>query len=57
MEPIWTLSLFSLSMFLGCYIAGSIPLLLSLSEVVLLLLVESPVLFNDPNVEKWLGFE
>ncbi|XP_011405688.1 PREDICTED: zinc transporter ZIP9-B-like [Amphimedon queenslandica] len=35
MEPIWTLSFFSLAMFLGCYLAGSIPLLLTLSEKIL----------------------
>jgi len=33
MDDFWRLSLLSLAMFVGCYLAGSIPLALSLSEV------------------------
>ena len=33
MDDFWRLVVLSLSMFIGCYVAGSIPLILSLSEV------------------------
>lgn len=33
MDDFWRLSVLSLAMFIGCYLAGSIPLALNLSEV------------------------
>ena len=33
MDELWRLILLSLAMFGGCYLAGSIPLVLTLSEV------------------------
>ena len=33
MDDIWILVLLSVAMFVGCYVAGSIPLALTLSEV------------------------
>lgn len=36
MEPLLVLSVLSLAMLLGCYIAGSIPLVMTMSEVCLL---------------------
>ena len=33
MDDMWTLLLLSLAMLVGCYLAGSIPLACSLSEV------------------------
>lgn len=33
MDDVWTLLLLSLAMLVGCYLAGSIPLAFSLSEV------------------------
>ena len=33
MDETWTLILLSLAMLVGCYLAGSIPLAMSLSEV------------------------
>ena len=36
MDDIWILVLLSVAMFVGCYVAGSIPLALTLSEVLFL---------------------
>lgn len=33
MEPLLVLTVLSLAMLLGCYIAGSIPLVMTMSEV------------------------
>lgn len=33
MDDFWRLVILSLSMFIGCYVSGSIPLILTLSEV------------------------
>lgn len=33
MDEFWRLVLLAVAMFIGCYLAGSIPLVLSLSEV------------------------
>ena len=33
MDDVWTLLLLSLSMLIGCYVAGCIPLAITMSEV------------------------
>lgn len=35
MDDLWTLILLSLAMLIGCYVAGMIPLSITLSEVLL----------------------
>ena len=36
MDEFWRLVVLSFSMFVGCYLAGSIPLILALSEVLVI---------------------